>query len=98
MLKILTFWSPTFILFDLENHIDKFRKDVKEIKSKIIYTDIECADDRNKMLLKSGRFGYYLECENKHKKSIPADILKYEEMLEGNVYIKDKLKDIPDER
>lgn len=92
-------WVQTIKVFyqDLEEHIKKFKKDAKEIKNKIIHTDVECIEDRSKMLLKTGRFGYYLECElnNKHTRSIPADIVEYEEMRKGNVHIKDKLKDVP---
>ncbi len=51
---------------DFKKALDNFDKEVEKIKNRRIESDVPCPIDgcNGKMLLKTGRFGKYLECED----------------------------------
>ncbi len=83
---------------DFQNYLGKFEQEVDEIMNRKIYTDVECSKCGAKMLLKTGRFGKYLECENyddtcKERVSLKGVSISTKEIKEGNLKIKDRLEE-----
>lgn len=89
-------WKEVLSVFydDFKKYLLTFEEEVEKINSKTIYSDINCEKCGSKMILKSGRFGKYLECENyeecKERVSIKGINIPTSEMYEGNIKLKDK--------
>merc|ERR1711916_299649 len=85
---------------DLMEHLDKFKQDVDSQKNRKIESDVKCDSCGSGMVLKSGRYGYYLECEDDatHKKSVPAQALDHSEVKKGFVHLQSSVKAAQKER
>ncbi|HCB63981.1 MAG TPA: type I DNA topoisomerase [Fusobacteria bacterium] len=75
-----------------EQNLEKFKNKLQEDLSRKIDTDLKCEDCGLTMQLKRGRFGPYVECENKHKKSVPSEAVSLEEEKEGFVHLANSVK------
>lgn len=80
---------------DLSKYLVKLEKEVEKISSKTIYSDILCEKCNKPMILKSGRYGKYLECENyeecQERISVKGINIPAEEMYNGKINLKEKM-------
>lgn len=78
---------------DLKKYMDEFKKKAEQDKGKKIGSDVPCNECNEPMFLKTGRFGKYLECENKHKVSVPEGAVDYEDEKKGFVKVKEVVEE-----
>lgn len=87
---------------DLKKYLKPLEDEVEEFNSKTIYTNTECSKCGKRMVLKIGRFGKYIECEDaecKEKISLPKGIIIPREEIEaGEVNVKNILDEINREK
>ncbi|BDU49657.1 DNA topoisomerase 1 [Haliovirga abyssi] len=88
---------------ELKEYLEGYNKEISKILNQDIYSDLICKKCGGKMLLKTGRFGKYLECENyeedKERVSIPKSIkITKEEMELGEIKIADRLSVVVKEK
>lgn len=77
----------------LSKEIIEYKEEISKFKNKIILTDVMCKNNKDHMILKTGRFGKYLVCETDESEKISLkDISISDEEVENSfVSIKDKL-------
>lgn len=89
---------------DLEKYLVEFEKKVEEIKNKKVFTDVKCKKCNAEMLLKRGRFGMYLECENFDEEthderiSLKGVDISFAELEKEVVELADIVKEVEKER
>lgn len=79
----------------LSKELDVYKAKVEEESNRIILSDVECSCGAGKMLVKNGRFGRYLACQNEtceEKISLKGLDISMEEIKKGEIKIKDKLQ------
>ena len=80
----------------LSKNIDKYKAEVEKDENKIIVSDVECPCGNGYMILKNGRFGRYLACQNeecKEKYSLKGIEIPMEDIQAGKIHVKDILKE-----
>ena len=80
---------------DLKKYLDKVEKELDKIKGQTVYSDILCSSCGSKMILKTGRFGKFLECENeecKNKKNLKGVALSLENIVDGKIELKEAIE------
>ena len=89
---------------DLKGYLEHFEKEVEEIKNRRIESDVTCPVEGcgHVMLLKTGRFGKYLECEDyencKGRISLKGINIPKEQIEAGKIYVKDIVEEKEKER
>ena len=89
---------------DLKGYLEHFEKEVEEIKNRRIESDVICPVEGcgHVMLLKTGRFGKYLECEDyencKGRISLKGINIPKEQIEAGKIYVKDIVEEKEKER
>ncbi|MGM0508476.1 MAG: type I DNA topoisomerase [Fusobacteriota bacterium] len=89
---------------DFESYLKEYEKEVKKITERDIVADVKCPKCGSDMLLKTGRFGKYLECEKyedgcKKRLSLPKGIIIPKEEIEnGEIFVKDVVKKMQKEK
>lgn len=77
----------------LSTDLDRFKEKVEEEKNRIIYSDVPCPCGEGDMILKTGRFGRYLICQDeekcKEKISLKGIDIPSAQIKEGKIYVKD---------
>ena len=73
--------------------LEKFKEKVDEEKNRIIYSDVPCPCGKGFMVLRTGRFGRYLGCQDedncKEKFSLKGIEIPAEQIKNGKIYVKD---------
>jgi DNA topoisomerase-1 len=77
---------------DFKKDLDNFSNNIEILKKKVVNTDVICSQCKKSMVLKMGKFGRYLECDNKHKITIREDIVNFDDEKNGFVEISSQLK------
>lgn len=89
---------------DLKGYLESFEKEVEELKNRRIESDVICPVEGcgHVMLLKTGRFGKYLECDDyencKGRISLKGVNISKEEIEKGKIYIKEVIEEKEKER
>ncbi len=89
---------------DLKGYLENFEKEVEELKNRRIESDVTCPVEGcgHVMLLKTGRFGKYLECDDyencKGRISLKGVNISKEEIEKGKIYIKEVIEEKEKER
>ena len=95
-------WQDTMKYFhdDLMKHLKKFEVEAEALKNKRVGTDVKCVTCDGEMVLKSGRYGHYLECEKEktHRKSLSSQTIDHDEIKKGFVHLADTLSEVEKER
>jgi DNA topoisomerase-1 len=73
--------------------LEKFKEKVEEEKNRVIYSDVPCPCGKGFMVLRTGRFGRYLGCQDendcKEKISLKGIEIPSEQIKEGKIYVKE---------
>ena len=80
----------------LSKNIEKYKAVVEKDENKIIVSDVKCPCGAGYMILKNGRFGRYLACENeecKEKFSLKGIDIPMEDIQNGKIFVNDILKE-----
>lgn len=80
----------------LSKNIDKYKEVVEKDENKIIFSDVKCPCGNGYMILKNGRFGRYLACQNedcKEKFSLKGIDIPMEDIQKGHIFVNDILKE-----
>jgi DNA topoisomerase-1 len=80
---------------DLKAYLEKFEEEVKKIEERRIESDVTCTKCNGIMLLKTGRFGKYLLCENEEcdeKISLKGIDIPKEDIEKGKIYVKEAIE------
>ncbi len=85
----------------LSKNIAKYKSEVEKDENKVIVSDVKCPCGNGYMILKNGRFGRYLACndeECKEKFSLKGIDIPMEEIQAGKIYVNDILKERMNEK
>lgn len=77
---------------DLKKYLAVFEKELEKIKNEDVYSDVVCEKCGGRTLLKTGRFGKFLECENencKSKKSLKNIPVSLDTIENNNIKLKE---------
>jgi len=77
---------------ELSKNIDKYKLIVEEEENRIVTSDVQCPNNHGTMLMKNGRFGRYLACENEEcteKFSLKGIDLPREDIQNGKIIVND---------
>lgn len=77
---------------DLSKYLEAFQKKVEEIENRRIESDVPCPCGSGIMIMKSGRFGRYLMCEDEsceEKYSLKGVELSKEQLEAGKIIVRD---------
>lgn len=77
---------------DLSKYLTAFQKKVEEIENRRVESDVPCPCGSGIMIMKSGRFGRYLMCEDEsceEKYSLKGIDLSKEELAAGKIIVRD---------
>ncbi len=77
---------------DLEGYLKVFQKKVEDLENRRIESDVPCPCGSGLMLMKNGRFGRYLKCEDEsceEKYSLKGIDIPKEQLKEGKIIVKD---------
>lgn len=80
----------------LSKNIEKYKAVVEKDENKIVISDVKCPCGAGYMILKNGRFGRYLACENeecKEKFSLKGIDIPMEDIQNGKIFVNDILKE-----
>ncbi len=80
----------------LSKNIEKYKEIVEKDENKIILSDVKCPCGKGYMILKNGRFGRYLACEDeecKEKYSLKGIDIPMEDIQAGKIHVNDILKE-----
>lgn len=80
----------------LSKNIEKYKEIVEKDENKIIVSDVKCPCGKGYMILKNGRFGRYLACEDeecKEKYSLKGIDIPMEDIQAGKIHVNDILKE-----
>ena len=80
----------------LSKNIEKYKAVVEKDENRIIVSDVKCPCGAGYMILKNGRFGRYLACENeecKEKFSLKGIDIPMEDIQNGKIFVNDILKE-----
>ena len=80
----------------LSKSIEKYKAVVEKDENKIVISDVKCPCGAGYMILKNGRFGRYLACENeecKEKFSLKGIDIPMEDIQNGKIFVNDILKE-----
>ena len=88
---------------DFEIYLKKYEKEVKLITDRKIVADIKCPICGGEMLLKTGRFGKFLECEGyeecKQRFSLPKNIsIPKKDIEAGKITVKKEVEQVLKEK
>lgn len=77
----------------LSKEIEKYKDEISKFKNKVILTDVMCKNNKDHMILKTGRYGKYLVCETDETEKISLKNISIsdEEIEKSFVSIKDRL-------
>ncbi|WP_300392281.1 type I DNA topoisomerase [Fusobacterium sp.] len=85
----------------LSKNIAKYKSEVEKDENKVIVSDVKCPCGNGYMVLKNGRFGRYLACndeECKEKFSLKGIDIPMEDIQAGKIYVNDILKERMNEK
>ena len=77
---------------DLEKYLTAFQKKVEEIENRRVESDVPCPCGSGLMVMKSGRFGRYLKCEDdacEEKYSLKGIDLDKKQLEEGKIIVRE---------
>lgn len=77
---------------DLSKYLEVFQKKVEEIENRRVESDVPCPCGSGIMVMKSGRFGRYLKCEDEsceEKYSLKGIDLPKEQLEAGKIIVRD---------
>ena len=77
---------------DLSKYLEVFQKKVEEIENRRVESDVPCPCGSGIMVMKSGRFGRYLKCEDEtceEKYSLKGIDLSKEELEAGKIIVRE---------
>lgn len=80
----------------LSKNIEKYKKEVEKDEDKIIVSDVKCPCGKGYMILKKGRFGRYLACQDedcKEKFSLKGIDIPMEDIRSGKIFVNSILKE-----
>lgn len=80
----------------LSKNIDKYKAVVEKDENKIIMSDVPCPCGKGYMILKNGRFGRYLACQDEEcteKFSLKGIDIPMEQIQAGKILVNDILKE-----
>lgn len=81
----------------LSQDIDKYKVKVEEEKDRIIYSDMPCSCGKDVMILKNGRFGRYLVCQDEEKCpekiSLKGIDIPLEDIKAGHIKVREQLEE-----
>lgn len=91
-------WKDTLSEFygDLAKYLTVFEKKVEELENRIIMSDVPCPCGKGNMLMKSGRFGRYLKCEDeecKEKISLKGIDIPKEQIEAGKIIVNEVVQE-----
>jgi DNA topoisomerase-1 len=91
-------WKDTLSEFygDLAKYLAVFEKKVEEMENRIILSDVPCPCGKGNMLMKSGRFGRYLKCEDeecKEKFSLKGIDIPKEQIEKGEIIVNEVVQE-----
>ncbi len=91
-------WKETLKEFygDLSKYLTVFEKKVEEMENRIILSDVPCPCGKGKMLMKSGRFGRYLKCEDEEcqeKISLKGIDIPKEQIEKGEIIVNEVVQE-----
>lgn len=86
---------------DLKKYLEKLEKELDKIKGQVVYAeDVSCPLCGSKMILKTGRFGKFLECEKeecKGKKNLKGVNFSLDSIIDGKIMLKDAIDEFEKE-
>lgn len=80
----------------LSKNIEKYKAVVEKDENKIIESDVPCPCGKGFMILKNGRFGRYLACQDEEcteKYSLKGIDIPMEDIQKGKIFVNDILKE-----
>lgn len=81
----------------LSKDLNKFKDKVEVETNRVIYSDVECPCGKGYMIVKNGRFGRYLVCQDsencKEKYSLKGINLSLEDLKNGKIVVKKELEE-----
>lgn len=80
---------------ELSKYIEKYKKIVDEDENKVIVSDVICPCGKGYMIMKNGRFGRYLACNEegcKQNISLRGIDIPMEDIQKGKIFVKDILE------
>ena len=80
----------------LSKNIEKYKEIVEKDENKIIESDVKCPCGKGYMILKNGRFGRYLACQDEEcteKYSLKGIDIPMEDIQKGKIFVNDILKE-----
>ena len=81
---------------ELEQNIEKYSEKIKEIKERLVVSDVKCKCSDNFMLMKTGIFGKYLTCEVegcKENVNLRGINIPKEDIESGKIFVKEQVEE-----